>query len=127
VYNQIAQLINTRASTHLEVVPATYPAPNINMFFARIVGMMQGLLLIVTISQKDMLPEGMRNNKMAACLGIFLVSSMLSSAMTKSDAFEIYKGDKLIFSKIQAERMPNLKDLTRGFKKVGVMLSVGQN
>lgn len=127
MYNQIAQLIQTRASEHMEVVPATYPAPNINMFFAKVIGFMQGLLLIVTISQTDILPETMRNNKMASCLGIFLTSSMLSSALTKSDAFEIYKGDKLVFSKIQTERMPNIKDLVSGFKKVGVKLSVGQN
>lgn len=127
MYNQIAQLIQTRASEHMEVMPATYPAPNINMFCAKVVSLMQGLLLIVTISQTDILPEGMRNNKMASCLGIFLTSSMLSSALVKSDAFEIYKGEKLVFSKIQAERMPTLKDLVRGFKKVGVGLSVGQH
>jgi len=122
VYNQIAQLVHERTDA-LQVVPAPYPAPPWAQFVANIVGMMQILLIgLILLGDPSILPEGIRENKMAAVMGIFFGASMLSSAFTKTNAFEIYVGKDLIFSKMQAERMPNMQDLVKGFKKIGITL-----
>jgi len=124
VYNQIAQLIHNRAETPIKMVPAGYPAPPLTQLLAGVVSMMQILLigLVLMVNEKT-LPEGIRENKLAAVMAIFFMSSMLASALTKTNAFEIYLGRKLIFSKIQMQRMPTVKDLIKGFKAVGVQIA----
>mmetsp|Transcript_86725 Transcript_86725/g.269621 ORF Transcript_86725/g.269621 Transcript_86725/m.269621 type:complete len:108 (+) Transcript_86725:468-791(+) len=106
------------------MVPASYPAPPLNQLAGNVVGTMQILLIGLLFMVNDkMLPEGIRENKMATVMAIFFMSSMLASAFTKTNAFEIYVGRKLVFSKLQAGRMPNMRDLIKGFKAVGVTVS----
>jgi len=108
----------------VQVTPAAYPAPPWAQFVANIIGTMQILLIgLVLLGDPSMLPEGVRENKMAAVMGIFFGASMLSSAFTKTNAFEIYVGKDLVFSKLQTERMPNMQDLVKGFKKVGIKIA----
>lgn len=125
MYNQIAQLVHERADANVQVMPAPYPAPPWAQFVANVIGTMQILLIgLVLLGDPSMLPEGVRENKMATIMGLFFGASMLSSAFTKTNAFEIYVGKDLVFSKLQAERMPNMQDLVRGFKKVGMKLAI---
>lgn len=111
-----------RASKKLKVVPAAFPAPKLMVLLANIVGMLQGLLIILVL-MNDRLPESIRENKMMVVFGLFLVGSMVSSALTNTNAFEIFVGDELVFSKLQKDRMPNLRDLVEGFQSVGVRIS----
>jgi len=57
---------------------------------------------------------------MACCIGIWIGSSILSSMLLKSDAFEIYKGGEIVWSSLEAKRLPNMIDLVEGFARVGV-------
>mmetsp|Transcript_4781 Transcript_4781/g.13933 ORF Transcript_4781/g.13933 Transcript_4781/m.13933 type:complete len:110 (-) Transcript_4781:94-423(-) len=108
----------------MKMVPASYPATPLAQLLANIVGTMQILLIgLMFMVNEKMLPEGLRENKIAAVMAIFFMSSTLASALTKTNAFEIYVGRKLVFSKMQTQRMPNMKDLIQGFKSVGVVLS----
>mmetsp|Transcript_62631 Transcript_62631/g.135996 ORF Transcript_62631/g.135996 Transcript_62631/m.135996 type:complete len:99 (-) Transcript_62631:549-845(-) len=94
------------------------------VLLSNIVGGLQMLLMVILFANDAILPEAMRENKAAAFFGIFLGGSMLSSALTKTNAFEIYVGERLIWSTLKAERMPNLRDLVDSFAKVGVKISV---
>lgn len=108
----------------MNIVPAGYPAPPLNQLAANVVGCMQILLMAMLFLNDKVLPEPMRENKMAAIFGVFLGANMVSSALTKTNAFEIYIGKKLIFSQLQAGRTPNREDLIRGFASAGVELNL---
>jgi len=81
---------------------------------------MQILLIGMLLLVGDSLPEAIRENKMFAIFGLFMVTNMFAGALTKTNAFEIYVGDELIWSTMAAQRSPNLQDLIQGFASVGV-------
>lgn len=116
--------MQNRADTALKVQPAPYPAPPLMQLYANIIGILQMILMAVLFTHDKVLPELMRENKMASVFGIFLGANMVSSALTKTSAFEVYVGKKLIFSQLQAQRPPNGQDLVRGLKSVGIELSL---
>uniref|UniRef100_A0A7S2IMR5 Uncharacterized protein n=1 Tax=Alexandrium andersonii TaxID=327968 RepID=A0A7S2IMR5_9DINO len=103
------------------MVPAPYPSHPLAQLGSGIVGTMQIMLMgLLFMVNEKMLPEGVRENKMATVMGVFFMSSMASSALTKTNAFEIYVGRKLVFSKLKTDRMPNMRDLVKGFKSAGM-------
>mmetsp|Transcript_29530 Transcript_29530/g.92122 ORF Transcript_29530/g.92122 Transcript_29530/m.92122 type:complete len:110 (+) Transcript_29530:343-672(+) len=108
----------------MRMVPASYPASPLAHLVANAFGTFQIMLigLVFMVSDK-MLPEGLRENKLALVMAIFFMCSTMASAITKTNAFEIYVGRKLVFSKLRSGRMPNMRDLINGFKSVGVTIS----
>lgn len=52
-------------------------------FYSSIVSYMQILLIGIVLSV-DILPEGIRENKMSAVFAIFMVTNMIASALTKT-------------------------------------------
>lgn len=108
----------------MNVVPAGYPAPPLFQLAANVVGCLQILMMAILFLNDKLLPEPMRENKMAAIFGVFLGANMVSGALTKTNAFEIYVGKKLIFSQLELGRTPNREDLIRGFESVGVNLAM---
>mmetsp|Transcript_24681 Transcript_24681/g.49544 ORF Transcript_24681/g.49544 Transcript_24681/m.49544 type:complete len:128 (+) Transcript_24681:201-584(+) len=122
LYNQVAQLLKYRSDAEVAVVPAGYPAAPIYQLAANIVGCLQILLMVMLFMNDKAMPEPLRENKMAAIFGIYLGSSLVSSALTTSKAFEIYVGKKLVFSQLAVGRTPNREDLIRGFASVGITL-----
>jgi len=70
----------------------------------------------------QLLPEGIKENKMMACFGLWMGGSMISQGLTKTDAFEIYVGKKLVWSTLKAKRMPNMQDLVNGFAKADITI-----
>lgn len=123
MYNQVTRILNQRASKTLNVVPTSYPAPKINYLAASILSNLQYLLILVVIMNAIELPESIRENKMMVIMFIFFVGNTLSSTMTKTSAFEIYVGRKLIYSAMANNRMPNMNDLATGLQSVGITLS----
>lgn len=123
MYNQITNILSERASKPLKVVPAAYPAPNINQFGASIVNNARGLLIGMVLFGGGMLPEGVADSKLTAIFGIYMGGSMLGGALTKTSAFEIYLGRKLVYSAIANNRMPSMDDLQKGFERAGVTLA----
>jgi len=71
------------------------------------------------------LPNEVRENKVMACFAMWMGGSMISNSLTKTSAFEIYVGKKLVWSSLEHKRMPNMQDLHDGFAKAGVTLNVG--
>lgn len=113
-------MITTRANRDLSVVPAGYPAPPLQQFLAAMVGTFQMLLIINVFLNERLMPEYIRENKMASVFGIFLVLNMVANGLTKTNAFEIYVGKDLVWSTLRHQRMPDMVGLTKGFAKVGV-------
>merc|ERR1719160_362440 len=64
------------------------------------------------------LPAGMRENKAMSFFATMFGGSMVSSGLTKTDAFEIYLGRRLVWSTKRRNRQPRINDLVRGFDKV---------
>jgi len=69
-----------------------------------------------------MVPDGMRENKMASCLGSFFVGNMISGGLTKTNAFEIYLNERLLWSTLKTQRKPNMDDLLNSFRKAGITI-----
>jgi len=72
--------------------------------------------------ENGLVPPGMIQNKMASCVGSFFVGNMISSSLTKTNAFEIYLGERLLWSSLKTQRKPNMQDLVNSFDKIGVRI-----
>lgn len=79
-------------------------------------------MMAATFMEASLVPAGMRENKMASCMGLFFVGSMFSNGLTKTNAFEIYLDGKLLWSTLHTERKPTMQDLQDSFAKVGIRL-----
>lgn len=108
----------------MNVVPTGYPAPPLAQLLSQTLSVMQMMLIVLLFVNDKVMPEAMRENKMAAVFGIFLVCNMVSNGLSKTSAFEIYVGNKLVFSGLEAGRTPNREDIRRGFAAVGVGLDL---
>jgi len=126
MYNQISNLIQTRADKSLSVKPVSYPPTPLRQLLANMVSMCQIALIILLFTNDRVLPEALRENKMMAFFAVFLMGQMISSTLTKTEAFEIYLGRKLVWSSLSNQRMPNLRDLMDGFGRAGVSISAPQ-
>mmetsp|Transcript_108442 Transcript_108442/g.188228 ORF Transcript_108442/g.188228 Transcript_108442/m.188228 type:complete len:123 (+) Transcript_108442:454-822(+) len=122
MYNQIQQMIQQRTDNAISVKPMEYPAPKANRLISSFLGMLQYELMFLLFINDKLLPDGLRENKMMTFFGIWFGGSMVSSGLTKTNAFEIYLGNKRVFSALKKERMPNMRDLIDGFKRLGVQL-----
>jgi len=71
------------------------------------------------------LPNQVRENKVMACFALWMGGSMISNSLTKTSAFEIYVGKRLVWSSLEHKRMPSMQDLVDGFATAGVKLNVG--
>lgn len=67
-----------------------------------------------------LVPSAMRENKMAWCIGTFFVGNMFSSGLTKTNAFEIYLNERLLWSTLKTQRKPSQEDLVESFRKAGI-------
>lgn len=120
MYNQIAQLIEVHADKPLKVRPVNHPAPPLNVLLSQVVTAAQFALMGAVFVDYQLVPLGMRENKMASCAGIFFVGNMLSSGMTKTNAFEIYLDGQRLWSTLETQRKPTTNDLVQSFKKAGI-------
>lgn len=124
LYNQVSQLIHTRADKQLKVRPAEYPASPAGRLASSFISMLQYELMFQLFLNDKYLPDGLRENKMMAFFGMWFGGSMLSQSFTKSGAFEIYIGKKRIWSSMKSHRTPNMQDLLDAFKSANVQLRV---
>mmetsp|Transcript_13910 Transcript_13910/g.25639 ORF Transcript_13910/g.25639 Transcript_13910/m.25639 type:complete len:95 (-) Transcript_13910:332-616(-) len=78
--------------------------------------------LALLFLQDKYLTEGMRENKMMTFFGVWFGGSMFTSAITKTNAFEIYVGRRRVWSTLKNGRTPNHRDLVEAFRRAGVEL-----
>ena len=65
------------------------------------------------------LPVQVRENKFATAMIVWIVGNAVVSSFRNTGAFEIYLGNKLIWSTLGEGRMPNFQDLVTAFKTAG--------
>lgn len=105
------------------VKPDDYPPPKLMSLISDFVGMSQlGTVLALFVRSKA-LPSALAGNKVASIFGLWFGGSMVRSGLTKTNAFEVYLGQKLVWSSIQKEGVvPEMSDLVASFKAVGVTI-----
>jgi len=117
------KMILADPSNKLVVKPDEYaPAPLMSLI-SDFVGMGQvAVVLMLFVRNKD-LPNTLASNRVASMFGIWFGGSMVRSGLTKTGAFEVYLGQKLVWSSIQKDGVvPKMKDLVESFKAVGVTI-----
>lgn len=117
------KMILADPSNKLVVKPDEYaPAPLMSLI-SDFVGMGQiGVVLMLFARNKD-LPSTLASNRVASMFGIWMGGSLVRSTLTKTGAFEVYLGEKLVWSSIQKEGIvPKMDDLVTSFKAVGVTI-----
>lgn len=115
---------------NLEVSGASYPAPPDKAMLAQLAFWVQmGAFAFVVFgesicAQLKVPPppvlQTVQNNKFGTLMFVWLVGNMVQASLVSTGAFEIHKGDKLIWSSLEEKRIPNMEDLIKAFGKVGV-------
>jgi len=56
----------------------------------------------------------MQANKMGSCMGAWFLGNILHTNLLNTGAFEIYYDGKVLFSKLQEKRLPNIPEILQG-------------
>jgi selT/selW/selH-like putative selenoprotein len=106
----VASLIESR--TDLKVRGGDYPIEPTKAQIASIIQYIQlGLVGGIMLVSDTLLPAIVRENKFALAIGVWFIGSMVISGIRNTGAFEIYIGQKLVWSTLTQGRMPTLNDL----------------
>lgn len=103
--------------------PDEYPAPKLMALLSDFAGMGQiGTALALFLRNKE-LPAKMRENKIMSVMAVWLGGSLVRSSLTKTGAFEVYLGQKLIYSAIQkGGETPKMTEVIEAFKVAGITI-----
>jgi hypothetical protein len=116
-------VINDDSSNKLVVTPGDYPPPKLNQLLSDLVGALQAYLAGALFLANKQLPKQMRESRILSAMVLWFGGSLVRSGMTKTGAFEVYLGDKLVFSAIKnGGDTPKMKDILEAFKAAGVTL-----
>lgn len=86
-------------------------------------GMAQLSMITALFVRNQAFPEKMRANRLMSVFAVWLGGSTVRSTFTKTGAFEVFKGQTLVWSSVKNEgKPPTMKDLTDAFAKVGMTL-----
>mmetsp|Transcript_24668 Transcript_24668/g.57277 ORF Transcript_24668/g.57277 Transcript_24668/m.57277 type:complete len:135 (-) Transcript_24668:104-508(-) len=123
-------IINSRALETLEVRGAEYPPPPDKLWAAQAVFYLQIAVFVFIFcgesffsAMKMATPTiftQVKENTFASFMLVWLVGNMVQSSLLSTGAFEIQHGDQLIWSSLEAKRLPNMADLIQAFQKTGV-------
>lgn len=105
------------------------PSPALQMVASFAQTMQMGLLVMVFAGKWIFETMGMpvpgfintmNENKMTYAFGIWMLGNIITSQCMSTKAFEIYKGNDLIWSSLAEKRMPQLPELLAAFRRHGV-------
>lgn len=129
-FNQVANLVHNNCISDVDVQGGEYPPLPEKVFIASIVWYIQMFLFAIIFGGQAIsnhlgieLPEGakkMLENKFALFMFVWLFGNSIQSSLMSTGAFEIYHGHDKIWSSIEANRLPNHRDLMRAFEKQGI-------
>jgi hypothetical protein len=125
-FQQAAYFI--QQNSNLSVQAASYPVSARKSFIGSSIFLLQ-LILIVAIYFSEAVcafigvqePEALKQ-KMYPMLLVWFIGNFIYGGLTQTGAFEIYKGNTLIWSKLHSKRMPTFPDLVAAFEAAGVVL-----
>mmetsp|Transcript_143621 Transcript_143621/g.357975 ORF Transcript_143621/g.357975 Transcript_143621/m.357975 type:complete len:135 (+) Transcript_143621:333-737(+) len=123
-------IIQSRALENLQVEGTEYPPPPAKKMAAQIVFYIQLAIFAFIICGEGLCSAAkipvpafytqLKENKMAAFMMVWLVGNMIQGSLLSTGAFEIYHGEKLIWSSLKENRLPDMGDVIRAFHEVGV-------
>lgn len=82
-----------------------------------------GIIGLLVAGSDNLLPAYVRENKWTAGIFVWFLGNAVSSVITNTGAFEIFIGDKLVWSTLKSGSMPNYQQLVEVFKQAGTDLS----
>ena len=119
----MANLIENRASGKLQVRGGDYPISQTRQTISKIVsGVQLGLVGMILAGMDRFLPDQIRENKFAAGILVWFIGNAITSGLTNTGAFEIYKGQDLVWSTLEEGGLPNYIQLVAAFQGHGVNL-----
>lgn len=126
-------ILDTRALETLEVRGAEYPPPEEKVRYAQLVFYIQMLLFGIVFFSEQLLDAtkvpapvvsqilgAMKENKFAVFMFVWLAGNLVQTSLISTGAFEIQKGNKLIWSSLEQKRLPNMNDIVEAFGQDGV-------
>lgn len=111
-----------RADTTLDVRSEPYPIPPISGLFAASIQAVCFWCLGMVLLFPGALPESLAQNRFGTVVGVWFISTLVVGNIVRTNAFEIWKGKQLLWSSLQAQRLPNISDLVQAFQSAGVEL-----
>ncbi|CAI4224111.1 unnamed protein product [Auanema sp. JU1783] len=118
-YEQYSQFVREKYP-EMNIEGSNYPPAPWKAYLAQAINILKMVLLfsIVTGASnplpflRDLVPLAWaQQNKLSACMMIFLLSNMIESSLMSTGAFEVYLGDEQIWSKIESGRVPSPPEL----------------
>ncbi len=101
-----------------------YPISETKRTIAKYLSYSQIAIVGLLIAGSDnLLPQIVRENKWSVGIFTWFLGNAISSALTNTGAFEIYLGDRLIWSTLKEGNLPNYAQLMEAFKNAGIDLS----
>jgi selT/selW/selH-like putative selenoprotein len=105
----------------MEVIGSGYPVPVWKQTLVKGIAVLQMGLMGVVVMGDRVLPQvgiqlppwvlQLTANKYVTGLGVWMVGNVIQSSIVQSGAFEIYYDERLVFSKLEAGQMPELRVL----------------
>eukprot|EP00985_Skeletonema_marinoi_P034956 scaffold45270_cov190-Skeletonema_marinoi.AAC.9 len=116
-----------------EISGDNYPAPEWTNLAATVISILQMLVILVVLTGDAVWnyipgfrsgpPEfyyKMKDNPALTFMIVFLVIPSYVQSFANTGAFEIFLDDKLIFSKLETGRMPNVGEIMAALEKSGL-------
>ena len=120
-------MIRQRTAQKLSVQATSYPVPPNKAFLVSLVFYIQLMVVTLIIVSDTISPRyGFRglDGKLYPILLTWFIGNIISGGLTQTGAFEIWKGNTLIWSKLVAGRNPTIDDLVSALSTVGVQLKL---
>lgn len=101
-----------------------YPISETKKTVAKFVSYSQiAVIGFLLAASENLLPRVVRENKWSVGIFVWFLGNAVSTALTNTGAFEIYLGEKLIWSTLKEGSLPNYKHLIDAFNQAGIDLS----
>lgn len=123
-------LLNQRYP-QLNVKGRQHPISPQNFFFSRIFMMIQLSLIAIILGgdsilqalglnhvRENQLFKDLQTNKLGSCFMIWMVGNMFVSGLANTGAFEIAYDGQMVFSKLDAGRMPSVPEIMGGIEQI---------
>jgi len=124
-FDQFSQVLHEKYPG-VQIEGANYPPPTLKSMVAQFIGVAKIALIVLIVMGRDPFQSigmtspavftWMLNNKLSACLMLFMLSNSIEGMLMSTGAFEIYLGPELIWSKLESGRVPSPVELIQAIE-----------
>jgi len=119
-FDEFSRIIQEKYPSFL-IEGANYPPSFAKAMIAQVLGFVKIAFIVAIITGRDpftmlgmatpSIVQWALNNKLSACMMLFLLGNTIESSLTSTAAFEIYFNDQLVWSKLESGRVPSPSEL----------------